>query len=291
MECLDDYRIGKRIGKASLEAKVYNSCCDEKHIDIENCKYVTKIVTFDRYNTPQNFMNEIELQLKVSKINLAPRIVKIDRTEKEGSIVMEKFKYTLKDLLLDICNIENNTLVEEIAIKTANLLNEVHKIGILHNDAHLYNFMLDENGSIKLIDFGKSTQLDSITKKMAKEDYYWITDYLLVTDEHKDVKCINFFANKVAEQRDINLTHFDIPQPPPFFDMPPPPFDEEIVINHYYPPPSYDFKNRKSPKRKSPKRKSPKRKSPKRKSPKRKSPKRKSPKRKSPKYKRIQVKK
>ena len=66
--------------------------------------------------------------------------------------------------------------------------------------------------------------MEHVSKKNAKEDYYWITDHLLETDEHKDVKCIEFFATKVAEQRDKNLMFLESLSHPSY-DLPPQPYE------------------------------------------------------------------
>lgn len=48
---------------------------------------------------------------------------------------------------------------KRIMMDVFQLLNDLHKLGIVHKDAHLNNFMADKNMKIKIIDFGMATEL------------------------------------------------------------------------------------------------------------------------------------
>jgi serine/threonine protein kinase len=195
--CDTDYRIGDQLGKQSANGKVYQSCCDENGVPLESCKHITKTVSFDRYITPETFMKEVGLQYNASLHHIAPKIFKVTMSDTEGRIVMEKLEYTLKDALKVVNG--DQSKIESLAVLAVKVLNELHRIGIVHNDAHLNNFMIDQKGFVKMIDFGEADSTE-LNDKMKKEDYYWITDYFKKTDEYKDIEGLDLFAEKVKEE-------------------------------------------------------------------------------------------
>lgn len=69
---------------------------------------------------------------------------------------------------------EDQQIIKMNLIKDiVNILHSLHKINILHNDTHLYNFMIDKNNKVFAIDFGASI----ITNKGFELDFtYFIHD-------------------------------------------------------------------------------------------------------------------
>ncbi len=151
--CLQDYRIGEKLGSGS-HGSIYHTCCDENEIeDINNCEYVTKEVKFNRYNNIRSFRQEVLLQKKAARHHLAPEIVKTEIKGTGGIFVMKKVYQTLYDHLL-----QNDD--EDMADKIYSALTSLINLKIHHNDFHIRNIMMDKHYNVLLIDFGKSTTIE-----------------------------------------------------------------------------------------------------------------------------------
>lgn len=88
------------------------------------------------------------------------------------------------------------------------LINRLHKLGISHNDAHLNNFMTDDKGNLKIIDFGTAKQINThdnylndykrVQRNISQyyEEGYTNLDYLVhFVSEHIDKIKNNIFQN------------------------------------------------------------------------------------------------
>jgi Lipopolysaccharide kinase (Kdo/WaaP) family len=159
------YKKGDRMGQPSLYGSIYYTCCDEKNKPPKNCKHITKIVKFNNGQDFLNFQTEIAAHQLAAKAGLAPSIVKVYLTQKQGIIIMQKMKETLNELMnrnLVIFAMQKmpEARVREIARGWASeigtLFVKLHKLGMLHNDAHTNNFMTDDKGKFYMIDFGRS---------------------------------------------------------------------------------------------------------------------------------------
>lgn len=82
---------------------------------------------------------------------------------------------------------QNPYFVESFYKQTKNIISFINKNGILHNDAHLGNFLVDDNKKVYLSDFGLSLDddfnLDNNEKKFKqmnnKLDEYYIVDNIM----------------------------------------------------------------------------------------------------------------
>lgn len=115
-------------------------------------------------NTSEDKMREIQNEINVLKELDHPNIVKFYETYIEDNkmyLVMEYiaggelFKMILKRK--DNCLTEGET--KHHILRLIEALNHMHLQDIAHRDIKPENILLDENGEIKLIDFGLSTRV------------------------------------------------------------------------------------------------------------------------------------
>ena len=158
------YKKGDQMGQPSLFGSIYYTCCDEEDKPPKKCNHITKIVKFNNRQDYLNFYDEITAHQIAAKSGLAPAIVKVYLTEKQGIIIMQKMKETLWELMrrnielfitLKIPEKRVREIAGQWATEIGKLLAKFHDLGLLHNDAHANNFMLDK-GKLYMIDFGRT---------------------------------------------------------------------------------------------------------------------------------------
>lgn len=170
-KCSNNYYKNSSQSKRGLYGEVFRACCDE------NCEFILK-VDKNGYNC-----REVISQLEASQTGLSPKIHEVWRCIKNKKdiatiIIMDKLDITLEDFLKDE---KNKKFVNEIIDKVFSLLDNLHKIKIIHNDTHLQNFMIKiDKEEIKLfiIDFGKSEKTNSFFKIDEM-----ITDFNILRDD------------------------------------------------------------------------------------------------------------
>lgn len=160
------YKKGDQMGQPSLFGSIYYTCCDEENKPPKNCNHITKIVKFNNRKDYLNFYQEITAHQIAAKAGLAPAIVKVYLTEKQGIIIMQKMKETLWEIMhrnielfitLKIPEERVREIARGWATEIGKLLIRFHELGLLHNDAHANNFMLDDKGKLYMIDFGRTS--------------------------------------------------------------------------------------------------------------------------------------
>ena len=172
--CENAWEIGAQIGSESSIGNVFNTCC------AKDCDYVAKIIDFSHKYTQNNFLNEINLQYKFSKIDIAPKVYEAFLDKKTGIFIMEPMKATADFLIKEILNEdipENEKIsqIESILDNIIRLLSIMHNKGYWHGDTHLNNFMVDLRNDWKVIDFGKCALIE-------KEDDFEIDYETLMTN-------------------------------------------------------------------------------------------------------------
>ena len=159
------YKKGDRMGQPSLFGSIYYTCCDEEHKPPKNCNHITKIVKFNNRRDYLNFYEEITAHQIAAKAGLAPAIVKVYLTEKQGIIIMQKMKETLWEVMRRNMDLFRTIKITEERVRdfargwaseVGRLLVKFHRLGMLHNDTHANNFMLDDKGKLYMIDFGRT---------------------------------------------------------------------------------------------------------------------------------------
>ena len=117
--------------------------------------------------------NEAKCHLMLSKCSYTPQLIGYN-TDKMFLVLEYIHGY-------DITNARNHFNKQFIASKGVNICKdicqavcEIHRCGFLHNDIHVGNVMLCENGSeinVMIIDFGKSYQIkDASTLNISVKD-------------------------------------------------------------------------------------------------------------------------
>jgi thiamine kinase-like enzyme len=173
------YKKGDQMGQPSLFGSIYYTCCDEENKPPKNCNHITKIVKFNSRREYLNFYDEITAHQIAAKARLAPAIVKVYLTEKQGIIIMQKMKETLWELMrrniglfvtLKIPEERVREIASGWATEVGKLIVELHHLGMLHNDTHANNFMLDDKGKLYMIDFGRTNtrHYKEVTKRGGK---------------------------------------------------------------------------------------------------------------------------
>ncbi len=99
---------------------------------------------------------EIDIYRLAAEHNLAPAFVEVIPMEDDfhGKVWMlktESYDSTLEDYLK--LHPEQEIVLSNEAHR---LLSELHSLGYAHGDLHLQNFMVNQNGEVRLIDFGES---------------------------------------------------------------------------------------------------------------------------------------
>lgn len=99
---------------------------------------------------------EIDLYRLAAEHDLSPAFVEVIPLEndfhgKVWSLKTERYDSTLEDYLKSHPEQEITLLSE-----AHRLLSELHRLGYGHGDLHLQNFVVNENGKVRLIDFGES---------------------------------------------------------------------------------------------------------------------------------------
>ncbi len=144
-----------------------HKACKPNH----DCDYVMKIILFNPEvfpdtphfkllywfkNTRDNFLKEVKLHKEAFDLNVAPEIIDswICENPYMGVIIMTAMERTLEDVLIDpnVSADEKKRYIKD-AMK---ILIRLRENNIFHGDAHPKNFMVDSNGTLKIIDFGLS---------------------------------------------------------------------------------------------------------------------------------------
>lgn len=121
-------------------------------------KVCIKIIR-DKKNNLSQTRHIIMNHIKAMKANLAVPIYSIyfdlSKSSFTSFIVMKKMKITLREYLNNNSIAKRNNKITE----TVCLVKSLNKIGIVHNDVHFSNLMLDENNKLLLIDFDASRSI------------------------------------------------------------------------------------------------------------------------------------
>jgi serine/threonine protein kinase len=105
--------------------------------------------------TPQ-IQNEIDLQKYAHALGLSPNIIEYYEEGGKTYILMEKVKgISLADEFGD----NPDVIPDDVWDQIRDILLKLYIHGIQYKDITAYNFMLQEDGSIKIIDFGHAIKI------------------------------------------------------------------------------------------------------------------------------------
>lgn len=207
--CNGTFTVKAVIGKGGF-GTVY-SICDST----DNCNELAlKIVSKDDYEK-----TEVDIQAAASiptikePFGVAPKIVEVIINNTHVGIIMERIKYTMRDIMTDIID---NTLLDlskkkiliiELIREAVLLVFRLHSRGIVHMDPNLGNIAVDKNDQWIFIDFGMS-------KTDLSMSYY---DFSLLIDQF-----FSFIFKKFGADIFVDFTVAQI-----FPNLPEAPEDEE----------------------------------------------------------------
>lgn len=104
--------------------------------------YILKHINFERKyvkQTPDQFTNEVKIQIECAKYELCPKIIEAWLCEKGGTFIMEKLDKTLEDLFKMYRSQEALYVLAGIVM---GMLTKLHKLRIYHGDIHPNNIMV-----------------------------------------------------------------------------------------------------------------------------------------------------
>lgn len=202
---------------AGKQGTVYESCIKD------NCNYILKKYIYKNVSNleeyEKDFLNEIKLHNKAAMNELTDYIVLaykiIESNQLEFGYIMKKYTKTLRDYLSK----SNNSLTDkqDMIDKACLIIKKLNEIQICHGDAHLDNFMIDEKGELKIIDFGSAKEIkledteclerefDQLRQNIIESNVSRISGYVFYTKTKSLTDIIdNYHKQDIVSISDIN---------------------------------------------------------------------------------------
>lgn len=174
-----------KIGAISRYGSVYKACHEN------NCEFVAKIILYS--TLPLKYIEkEITIQNIVHSKNsdITVPIIEWFNDDIKAILIMPVLYQTVREQLTQTFEYEQ---MLNLFQKVFNTIFELHKLGIYHGDTHLDNFMTDENGNIKIIDFGKAGYIDNQYRII--EDYEDIYSVMNITMDGLNMKQLRILGD------------------------------------------------------------------------------------------------
>ena len=147
----DRYEVLKPLGKGGM-GMVYKA--HDRMLEESVAIKVLRAEYFNNKEMAQRFRHEIKLARKVSHRN----VCRIHEYGEDGTMRYISMEFVdghdLKQLARDRGGMLGIEEVFELAIQTADGLQAIHDVGIVHRDLKHSNIMCDERGMVRLMDFG-----------------------------------------------------------------------------------------------------------------------------------------
>lgn len=184
-----DFIIGDKTGDPSSYGTAFDACCASND---SNCNYVLK-----KLNTlnERNLIKEVEIQMKASKSNLAPKVILSYITDLECGFVMERLK-PIEDLFLT--TIQNEELLREFIGDELDLdlFNDVVSNPIFVVEKDYSKYISFKNEFDRILDNKRKVLIDIISKikqlhkiGIAHEDTHLRN---IMLDNRDNIKFIDF---------------------------------------------------------------------------------------------------
>ncbi|RMF59321.1 MAG: hypothetical protein D6748_06665, partial [Calditrichaeota bacterium] len=149
---ISHFKLLERIGSGGM-GEVF------KAVDVNNRRVVAlKCLNEELLKDPDNhkrFSNEGRLLASFSHPNIV-KVYEIGETEKQGFIAMEYLSGGTLKAFLEKKHPVSILQIKNILLQIATGLQEIHRRGVIHRDIKTGNIMFDEEGSIRIMDFGLS---------------------------------------------------------------------------------------------------------------------------------------
>jgi serine/threonine protein kinase len=196
------WSIMSKIGEKSKVGDIYQACCGD------NCDFVLKIQNkkdHDRETSIYDYLKSEKMSGVV--VDVIDHFVCGDRKKGGGIMIMEKMDITLSAAFQQINNLRFASEISKLKAKIKiieeleNMIDYLHLAGVIHNDAHVQNFMCKYNTSNekeeerdspdyilnlfthwKIIDLGKAVFIKNLDPQQAvahaRNDYQYIRSLL-----------------------------------------------------------------------------------------------------------------
>lgn len=155
-----DYTLKHELGQGGM-ATVYLAVDHQFKCDVA-IKILNKEFVFNE-NIRKRFLDEARKLYKLNHHRII-RVSRIIETEDNVAFVMEYVGgTTLKDYIEYHGKLPSNQ-IKNLALQMLDAISYIHTHGIIHRDIKPSNFMIDTQGSIKLLDFGIAKSNDKGTE-------------------------------------------------------------------------------------------------------------------------------
>lgn len=125
-----------------------------------DCNYIAKIINGDR----DNILNELLMYKHMSEVGLGPIIYDISLSDTDGlqsgTVIMKRYDGTLSDLIF-LWQKDKNIDMTSILESVHRLVEQIHKLGIIHGDLNPNNILYTKDRMLIVTDFGNSVMSDS----------------------------------------------------------------------------------------------------------------------------------
>lgn len=158
----------------------------------------------------ESFMNEIEIQTELGKLNIAPivydyQIMDGEDGFKQGIILMQKITSIYRDVYFDIgddpninrkCSLPPKNVQQKLIHKIKEMINA----GYIHNDLHCGNigFVKDE---VRLFDFGFTQSIQTLCKPCNNEQILGFHLYQVIEHLPFDLRDESLYYDVIYEIR------------------------------------------------------------------------------------------
>src|SRR5579871_4393268 len=155
-EILDHYRIENVVARSGM-ASIFRAT------DLDDGKQVAIKVPHPEMESDPAFFERFQREGEIGKMMDHPGVMKVFASEKRNRVymVMEWVDGKLLRQILSGNQILPEARAVKIAVNILHALEHIHSRGVAHRDLKPENIMVDDDGNVKLIDFGIASKSDA----------------------------------------------------------------------------------------------------------------------------------